>query len=94
MYVVATKHIQGKVTTDKVVSRKLLGYGGSMKNFIFINDATKKFGIATHAPFDEAQLSTPVADLKYNYLALWGALNRTPGTMIPPDKEIMTPPNQ
>jgi hypothetical protein len=65
-----------------------------MKNFIYINDATRKIGRATHASFDEAQLSTPVADPNSNSLALWGALNRNPGTTVPPVDEVLTPPTQ
>jgi hypothetical protein len=44
-----------------------------MKTFIYRNDKTGKEGRATHAKFDKAQLSAPVADLSPNSLALWGA---------------------
>jgi hypothetical protein len=92
IYALSTGRHEGKVTTDSIICGKLLGYGGSMKNFIYINDTTRKIGRATHASFDEAQLSTPVADLKLNSLALWGALNRNPGTSIPPVDEVLAPP--
>jgi hypothetical protein len=65
-----------------------------MNNFIYINNATRKIGRATHASFDEAQLSTPVADLNSNSLALWGALNRNRGTTIPPMDEVLILPTQ
>jgi hypothetical protein len=65
-----------------------------MKNFIVINNFTRKIGRATHTSFDEAQLSTPIADLNSNSLALWGAINRNPGTTAPPVDEIITPPTQ
>jgi hypothetical protein len=94
IYALSIRRRQGKVTTDNVICGKLLGYGGSMKNFIYINNAIRKIGRATHASFDEAQLSTPVADLNSNSLALWGALNQNPGTTAPPVDEILTPPTQ
>jgi hypothetical protein len=94
IYALSTRRLQGKVTTDNIICGKLLGYGGSMKNCIYINDATRKIGRATHASFDEAQLSTPVADLNSNSLAFWGALNRNPCTTVPPVDEVLTPPTQ
>jgi hypothetical protein len=92
IYALSTRRRQGKVTTDNVICGKLLGYGGSMKNFIYINNVTRKIGRATHASFDKAQLSTPVADLNSNSLELWGALNRNPVTTAPPVDEVITPP--
>jgi hypothetical protein len=94
IYALSTRRHQGKVTTDNIICGKLLSYGGSMKNFIYINNATRKIGRPTHASFDEAQLSTPVADLNSNSLALWGALNRNPGITAPPVDEILTPRTQ
>jgi hypothetical protein len=94
IYTLSTRRRQGKVTTNNIICGKLLGYGGSMKNFIYINNATRKIGRATQASFDEAQISTPVADLNSNSLALWGALNRNPGTTAPPVDEILTPPTK
>jgi hypothetical protein len=94
IYALSIHHHQGKVTMDNNICGKLLGYGGSIKKIIYINDTTQKIGRATHASFDEAQLSTPVTDLNSNSSALWGALNINPGTMIPPVDEVVTPPTQ
>jgi hypothetical protein len=65
-----------------------LGYGGSMKTFIYYNILTKKRVRATSARFDEAQLSASPDR------ALSGALQRSPGTNAPDIETIVTPPDK
>jgi hypothetical protein len=85
IYVLSTKHRPGNITTHNAINSKIMGYGGWIKNFIYIKNATKKTGHATHTTFDEAQLSTPVADLNSYSLALWGTLILPP----PPPEEVL-----
>jgi hypothetical protein len=59
IYALSTRRRQGKVTTDNIICGKLLGYGGSMNNFIYINDATRKIGRAAHASFDRRNSPRP-----------------------------------
>jgi hypothetical protein len=82
----------GKVSTDNIIQGRLLGYGGSMKNFILMNDTSGKIFRATHATFDEAQLSAHKGELTPNHLASWGALNCSPGTAPLSTIEVVTPP--
>jgi hypothetical protein len=56
MYALPTTHRDSKATTSNIIQGTLLGYGGSMKYFVYLNDRTGKIGRATHATFDEAQL--------------------------------------
>jgi hypothetical protein len=58
IYAIATTRRDAKLTTDNIICGRLLGYGGSMKTFIYKNLKTKKIGRATHATFDEAQLTS------------------------------------
>jgi hypothetical protein len=76
---------------ENIICAKFLGYGGSMKTFIYYNIKTKKRGRATHDRFDEAQLSASPYTLSPNSRALWGALQRSPGTDAPDIEAIVTP---
>jgi hypothetical protein len=92
MYAISTKRRDAKLTTENIIRAKFLGYGGSMKTFIYYNIKTKKRGRATHAPFDEAQLSASPDTLSPNSRALWGGgLKRSPGTNAPEIDAIVTP---
>jgi hypothetical protein len=91
IYALPLARRDGKAKTTNIIEGTLLGYGGSMKNFIYRNNRTKKEGRATHATFDETQLNTPMTDLIPPSLALWGALQRNPGTEAPSTEEIITP---
>jgi hypothetical protein len=82
----------GKVSTENIIQGHLLGYGGSMKKNILLNEATGKICRSIHATFDEAQLSTPVEDRSPNSLALWGALQRSPNAPPPSTTDVITPP--
>jgi hypothetical protein len=64
----------GKSMTDNVNSGRFLGYGASMKTFIYVHARTGKVNRATHAMFDEAELSSNATDLTPNSLALWNAI--------------------
>jgi hypothetical protein len=94
MYAISTKRHDAKLTTENIIRGKLLGYGGSMKTFILYNLQTRYRGRATHARFDEAQLSAPQDTLSSNSRALWGALQRFTGTDAPDTEEILTPPEK
>jgi hypothetical protein len=94
MYALPTTHRDGKATTSNITQGTLLGYGGSMKNFVYLNDRTGKIGRATHVTFNEAHLYSPVADLSPNSLALWGALNCAPASDVPITADVFTPPDQ
>jgi hypothetical protein len=92
IYALGTKKRVGKLTMDNIVRCCFLGYGGSMKNFIYENLETQRICRATHATFDEAELNSPLAGLSPNSRALWNSLSRLPGTSIGPTDEILTPP--
>jgi hypothetical protein len=63
-----------------------------MNFFILLNEATGKICRASHATFDEAQLSTPIEDLTPNSLAIWGDLQRSPNAPPPSTTDVITPP--
>jgi hypothetical protein len=92
IYALGTKKQLEKLTTDNIICGCFLGYGGSMKNFIYENLESHRICRATHATFGEAGLNSPLADLTPNSRALWNALSRSPGTSIGPTDEILTPP--
>jgi hypothetical protein len=94
MYAFPTTRRDGKATTSNIIQGTLLGYGGSMKIFVYLNDRTFKIGRATHATFDEAKLSSPVDDLWPNAMSLWGALNRAPASDVPITADVITHPDQ
>jgi hypothetical protein len=94
MYALPTTRRDGKTTTSNIIQGTLLGYGGSMKKSVYLNDRTGKIGRATRATFDEAQLSSPVAGLSPTSLALWGALNRATASDVPVTADGITPPDQ
>jgi hypothetical protein len=92
MYPPPLNRRNGNATTKNIIKGTLVGYGGSMKNFSFHNNRTKKEGRAAHETFDEAQLNIPITELNSNSLALWGALERNPGMDAPLTEEILNPP--
>jgi hypothetical protein len=92
VFAISTKRRDAKLSMDSIIRAKFLGYGGSMKTFLYFNIAIKKRGRATHARFDEAELSTSPEKLSPNSRALWGALQRSPGSAAPDIEEIVTPP--
>jgi hypothetical protein len=94
IYALATTRRDAKLTTENINHGKLLGYGGSMKTFIYENVKTKNICRATHARFDEAQLSARQDRITPNSRALWGALQRSPGSDPPDIDEILTPPEK
>jgi hypothetical protein len=94
LYAISTKRRDAKLTTDNIICAKLLGYGGSMKTFIFYNLKKKKRGRSTHTRFNEAQLSASQDTLSPNYWDLWGTLQRSPGTDAPYTEEILTSPKK
>jgi hypothetical protein len=55
------------------------------------NSKTKKIGRATHATFDDAQITARKDSLTPTYQALWSALQRSPGSDAPNVDEILTP---
>jgi hypothetical protein len=65
-----------------------------MKTFIYKNIKTKQRAQATHATFDEDQLSTPATSISPNSRALWGSLTRNTGTDLPDTSEILTSPEK
>jgi hypothetical protein len=89
-----TTHRDGKATTSNIIQGTLLDYGGSINNFAYVNDKTGKIGRAAHATFDEAPLSSPVADLSLNSVALWGALHCAPASNAPTMGNFLNPPDQ
>jgi hypothetical protein len=94
VYSLATTLRDAKLTTDNIICGRLLGYGGSMKTFMHENSKTKKTGRATHATFDEAQLTARQDSLTPTSKALWSALQRSPGSDAPNVDEILTPPEK
>jgi hypothetical protein len=94
MYAISTKRRDAKLTKEKIIRAKFLGYGGSMKTFIYYNIKTNKRGRATHTRFDEAQLSASPGTLSPNSHALWGDLQHSPGTDAPDIEAIVTPPEK
>jgi hypothetical protein len=91
LYAISTKRHDAKLTTENIIRAKLLGYGGSMKFFMYYNLNTKKRGRATQERFDEAQISASQATFYPNSKALWGALQRSPGTNAPDTADMLTP---
>jgi hypothetical protein len=63
-----------------------------MKQIVLLNEATGKICRASHATFDEVQLSTPTEDLTPNSLVIWGALQRSHNAPPPSTTDIITPP--
>jgi hypothetical protein len=94
LYALATARREAKLTTEHIIRGKLLGYRGSMKTFIYENIKTKNIGRETHARFDEAQLSACQERFMPKSRALWGALQRSPGSDAPDIDEICTPPEK
>jgi hypothetical protein len=92
IYALGTKKRFGKLTMDNIVRGCFLGYGGSMKNFIYNNLETQRIRRTTHATIDEAELNSPLADLTPSLHALLNAISRSPGNSISPMDEILTPP--
>jgi hypothetical protein len=94
MCAISTKRCDIKLTTENIIRAKFLGYSGSMKTFIYYNIKNKKGGRATHARFDEAQLSASPDTLSPNSRTLRGDLQRSPGTDAPDVEAIVTPPEK
>jgi hypothetical protein len=92
IYALSTKKRIGKLTMENVSKGIFLGYGASMKTFIYENIRTRRICRATHATFDEAQLNALPRDLSPNSKALWSALSSQPGTPLDPSDTVLTPP--
>jgi hypothetical protein len=92
IYDLAPKKRMAKLTMDNVACGIFLGYGASMKTFIYENVHTHRICRATHATFDEAELNTLPKDLSPNSKTLWNVLSRHPSVELPASDEILTPP--
>jgi hypothetical protein len=77
---------------ENITKGIFLGYGASVKTFIYENVRTRRIYPATHATFDEAQLDALSQDLSPNSKALWSALSRQPGAPLDPYDIVLTPP--
>jgi hypothetical protein len=68
--------------TDNVNSGTFLGYGVSMKTYIYHHIHTANINRATHATIDVAELSSDDTALTPNFRALWNALSRDLGATL------------
>jgi hypothetical protein len=92
IYALSTKKRVGKLTMENVTKGIFLGYGASMKTFIYESTRTHRICRAAHATFDEAQLDSLPQNLSPNSKALWSALSRQPNSKLDPLDTILTPP--
>jgi hypothetical protein len=84
----------GKATTSNTIQGKIIGYGGSIKKNIYLNDMTGNIGRTTHVIFDEAQLSTPNGGAVSQLFGSLRCIPCIPDTDAPDTEEVSMPPEK
>jgi hypothetical protein len=92
IYALSTKKRVGKLTMENATKGIFLGYGASMKTFIYESTRTHRICHATHATFYEAQLDSLPQDLPLNSKAIWSTLSCQSDSELNPLDTILTPP--